>query len=153
MIALGGSLAPSVRIVRILPAPPQEVFAAWTDAQSVKEWMCPGTTTVPIVELDVRVGGHFKIVMRDKGGDYVHTGEYREIDPPNRLVFTWVSPATHDTPTLVTVDFRPHGDGGTELVLVHEQFPDEQSAAKHQRGWDQIATKMAAYLGKRAEQS
>lgn len=139
---------PSVRIVRILPAPPEAVLAAWTDVESLKQWMCPGTASVVHAELDVRVGGHFRIVMTDKGQDYTHTGEYREIDPPNRLVFTWSSPATGGKPTLVSIDLRPHGVDETEIVLVHERLSDDDSAAKHQRGWDDIVTKLAAHLGK-----
>lgn len=143
-----GAKQPPLRIVRILPAPPEEVFEAWTNTQSLKQWMCPGSTTVPTAELDVRVGGQFRIVMRDQGGDYIHTGEYREIDAPNRLVFTWVSATTRGRPTLVTIEFRAHGAEETEMVLTHEQLPDEDSFSKHQRGWGQIATKLATYLRK-----
>ncbi|MGH7965219.1 MAG: SRPBCC family protein, partial [Candidatus Binatia bacterium] len=57
---------PVVRIRRRLPATPQEVFDAWTDPESMKDWMCPGTTTLAAVELDVRIGGKFRIVMRDE---------------------------------------------------------------------------------------
>ena len=141
--------AHSVWLVRILPGPPDEVFAAWTNAESLKQWMCPGSASVPVAELDIRVGGRFTIVMRDQDRDYIHTGEYREIDPPHRLVFTWVSPATREKPTMVTVEFRPHGDEQTELVLIHEQLPDEESTAKHQRGWQDIASKLVSHLSKK----
>lgn len=145
---IAGAKQPPLQIVRILPAPPEEAFEAWTNGDSLKQWMCPGSTFVPIVELEARVGGRFRIVMRDQGGDYIHTGQYREIRPPERLVFTWVSATTRGKPTLVTIEFRPHGAEETEMVLMHEQLPDEDSFSKHQRGWGQIATKLATHLRK-----
>lgn len=146
MMTTQGSPGYSLRLVRILPAPPAVVFAAWTDAESLKEWMCPGSTSVPVAELDMRVGGQFRIIMRGEKREYVHSGEYLEIDPPNRLVFTWISDATHGKRTMVTVEFRPHRDEKTEIVLTHDQLPDEESVAKHRGGWEDIATKLAAYL-------
>ena len=110
--------------------------------------MCPGTTTLAAVELDVRVGGKFRIVMRDEDGDHTHMGEYREIRPPERLVFTWHSTATRGETTLVTVEFHPKGEE-TELVLTHERLPDEEAAAQHTRGWQSIAEKLADHLTKK----
>ena len=144
-----GSSGHSLRLVRILPAPPDQVFAAWTDVESLKQWMCPGATSVPVAELDARIGGHFKIVMTDEKRDYIHTGEYLEVDPPNRLVFTWISDATHSKRSMVTVEFRPHGDGETEVVLIHEQLPDEEAVARHRGGWNDIAAKLAAHFSKK----
>lgn len=142
------STEPVVRIHRLFPATPHEVFAAWTDAESMKEWMCAGTTTVADVDLDARVGGTFRIVMRDESGDHTHTGEYREIRPPERLVFTWSSNATRGEATLVTVEFHPHSEA-TELVLTHERLPDEQTAERHNRGWQSITAKLADHLTKK----
>ena len=139
-----------IRISRLLPATPEEVFAAWTDPVSLKEWMCPGTQTVASVSLDLRVGGTFEIVMRRENSDFVHVGEYREIRPPERLVFTWQSAATLQRETLVTVELFPRGKQ-TELVLQHELLPDEQSASQHQDGWQGIIEKFGIYLGKGRE--
>lgn len=138
--------APVVRLSRLLPALPEEVFAAWTDPESLRQWMCPGTTTVAAVEVEVRVGGRFCIVMRDEKGDLTHAGEYREIRPPQRLVFTWRSNATRNEETLVTVELYPRGDE-TELVLTHERLPDEPAVVKHTQGWRGIMEKLAMYLG------
>ncbi len=151
------SINPLVRICRLLPATPQEVFAAWTEAESLREWMCPGSTTVATAELDVRIGGCFRIVMRGEEGDFVHTGEYREINPPERLVFTWnstlirgeVSLSRHGA-TLVTVEFHPQGEE-TELVLTHEWLSDDYYAAGYSQGWQSIAVKLEAYLQSRTK--
>jgi len=137
---------PMIRLQRLLPASPKEVFDAWTDPESLQQWFCPETVSLTRVELDVRVGGHFHIVMRDETKDLVHVGEYREVTPPQRLVFTWRSNATYDQETLVTVELHPRGNK-TELVLTHEQLPDANSAGKHEEGWQDVVRKLAVYLG------
>jgi uncharacterized protein YndB with AHSA1/START domain len=137
---------PVIQITKLLPATPAEVFAAWTDPTSLKEWMCPGTMTAT-VSLDLRVGGKFQIVMRRENSDMAHVGEYREIRPPERLVFTWQSAATLQRETLVTVELFPRGQQ-TELVLRHELLPNEHSASQHQSGWQSIVEKFSIYLGK-----
>ncbi|MCI0389903.1 MAG: SRPBCC domain-containing protein [Acidobacteria bacterium] len=148
MMEEGASGRKVVRLTQLLPATPEEVFDAWTDAESLKEWLCPGATTVVTAELDVRVGGNFLIVMQAADGDYTHTGEYREIRRPERLVFTWRSTLTNDEETLVTVELYPKGEEGeeTELVLIHELLPDESSAEEHANGWRSIAAKLEKYL-------
>jgi uncharacterized protein YndB with AHSA1/START domain len=139
------SRSPVVQIKRLLPSSPEDVFDAWLDPDSLKEWLCPGSTTVPIAEIDARVGGRFRIVMRDEGVDHTHTGEYREITRPRRLVFSWASPATKGQTTLVTIELRGSGEQ-TELTLTHQQLPDKDSADKHRRGWESIMDKFARYI-------
>src|SRR5215470_11027470 len=106
-------------VERFLPASPAEVYAAWTTPETLRLFMCPGNITTTVVEADVRVGGRFRIVMHDAGHDLEHRGEYRVLEPGRRLVFTWASPATGWTTTVVTIELAPHEDG-TRLVLVHE---------------------------------
>src|SRR5262249_43353996 len=139
---------PVIRITKLLPATPEVVFAAWTDPASLKEWMCPGTVTSATATLDLRVGGRFQIVMHRETSDALHVGEYREISPPTRLVFTWQSDGTLQQETLVTIELLPRGKQ-TELVLVHELFPNKQSASQHQDGWQDIVEKLSSYFGKR----
>jgi uncharacterized protein YndB with AHSA1/START domain len=76
----------------------------------------------------------------------LHTGTYEVVDRPRRLVFTWMAPH-FDAPTKVTLEFTPV-DGGTELVLVHEGLPSEESAANHTQGWTQVLTHLETNLGK-----
>jgi uncharacterized protein YndB with AHSA1/START domain len=107
--------------------------------------MAPGSMTVAELEMDPRPGGTFRLVMRGERGDIAHIGEYREVDPPRRLVFTWKSPATQGRETIVTVEFHARGDA-TELVLIHEELPDEQTADGHRQGWTSIAAKLELYI-------
>ena len=136
---------PMIHLQRLLPASPREVFNAWIDPESLRQWFCPGTVSLTSVELDVRVGGHFRIFMREDNKDLVHTGTYREIDPPQRLVFTWRSRGTYDQETLVTVELHARGEM-TELELTHTLFPDGATASNHERGWQSIVEKCARHL-------
>lgn len=138
---------PVVRVVRRLPASRDEVFDAWLDAESLKEWMCPGTTRKTVAELDPRVGGRFRIVMTREQGDTEHTGEYREIRRPERLVFTWISTNTLGRETLVTIELRVAGDE-TELTLTHESLPDDEARRTHEGGWSAIVDRLAVKLNR-----
>jgi uncharacterized protein YndB with AHSA1/START domain len=140
-----GTGAPVVRLTRRLKATPEEVFDAWLDPESLKQWMRPGDITVPIAEVDARVGGRYRIVMRGSEADYDHEGEYREIDRPHRLAFTWISPATGGKPSLVTVELTPQGDE-TELVLTHAMLPNEDIAGKHRMGWTAALEELADHV-------
>jgi uncharacterized protein YndB with AHSA1/START domain len=128
-----------VEIHRRLPAPIGEVFRWWTEPERLQEWMTPvGSVDA---EVDLRVGGRLRIVMKDDGRVIEHTGEYLEIDPPRRLVFTWVSPYTGNVPSIVTVELRATGKDVTDLRLVHSQLPEE-AARGHGGGWDRMLDRL-----------
>lgn len=137
----------SIRLVvrKIIPASPEEVFAAWTDPESIRQWMCPGDIDETVATLDLRVGGTYRILMKGKTQNYDHTGVYKVIERPTRLAFTWVSAGTDQQETLVTVEFHQRPEG-TELVLTHEKFPTVQARDRHQGGWSQIADKLAVHF-------
>jgi len=135
----------TLTITRVLPASRQAVFAAWTTAESVRQWMCPEAVSIPLAELDARVGGAFRVEMLVAGERVVHTGVYREIRPPEKLVFTWTSKNTRHRDTLVTVELRALGVE-TELTLTQALLPDEDATRQHARGWAQIVEHLAAYL-------
>jgi uncharacterized protein YndB with AHSA1/START domain len=134
-----------LKISRRIHAPQQVVFDAWTTVESVKEWMCPERGSVSFVELDVRVGGAFRIHMGSDGTEMVHTGVYHEVLPPEKLVFTWVSEHTHYQASLVTVEFRAQGDT-TELVLTQRRLPDEEALHRHVAGWTTLLNHLTAWL-------
>ena len=134
---------------RVLPASRERVFAAWTDAESMREWMCPGDIVSAEAHLDPRVGGLYRIVMRDRAGAYEHTGEYLVVEPPARLVFTWIAKSTGGRPTLVTIELSPHEDG-CELVLTHEQLPEGEVLDRYRGGWAQITDRLGAHITRRS---
>jgi len=139
-----------VYVQRLLPATPQEVFDAWIDPDSLAAWMRPDEITSTSAELDVHVGGSYRIVMRSATAEYIHTGEYLEIHPYERLDFTWRASADWPQASIVTVELLPQQDG-TQLELTHERLPDEESVANFQGGWQSVVEKFAMHLHAPAE--
>jgi uncharacterized protein YndB with AHSA1/START domain len=140
---------PSLNLSRSYPVAPEKVWRAWTDAEAVKKWWGPGPEhAVSLAELDVRVGGRFRIVFGGADGTaHECTGVYREVVPNRRLVFTWCWPrTTPERVSLVTIEFKRVADG-TELDFGHEQFFDEQARDSHRRGWTGLLDKLDGYLG------
>jgi uncharacterized protein YndB with AHSA1/START domain len=139
----------SLRLSRTIAASPEEVFRAWTDPAEMKEWYCPEGGTVDLAEVDLTVGGRFKVAMRMPDGVHVAYGIYREIDPPRKLVFTWQwesGDGPKEGETVVTLEFKEH-DGATELVLTHEQFATAESRDGHEQGWASALNKLEARFG------
>lgn len=133
---------------KLIPAPREDVFAAWIDPDSLRDWMCPGEMTSAEAQLDPRVGGAFRIVMKSPARAVDHTGEYLVIEPPSKLVFTWTSSNTGNRPTLVTVELFERGDG-CEVVLTHDRFIDIEQVRRHTHGWGSILDKLALHLARR----
>ena len=131
-------------IRRKMPAAREVVYEAWIDPQGIREWMCPGDVTSAEAVLDVRVGGSYRIVMKGKERDHVHTGVYQVVEPNAKLVFTWTQEG-NDVTTLVTVEFLAHGNE-SELVLTHERFTKPDVAKRYESGWGTIAEKLSSYL-------
>lgn len=133
---------------KLLRVPREEVFAAWIDPESLRHWMCPGEMTSAEAHLDARVGGTFRIVMKSPTRAVDHTGEYLVIEPPSKLVFTWISNSTGNRPTLVTVELLEREDG-CEVVLTHDRFTDAEEVRRHTRGWGSILDKLALHVERR----
>jgi uncharacterized protein YndB with AHSA1/START domain len=100
-----------------------------------------------VAELDVRVGGRFRIVFGGpKGTDHEVRGTYKEVVPHQKLVFTWTWPnSTPDRKSLVTILFIAEG-GGTQLDFRHEQLFDEKVRDDHKRGWTSALDKLEQFL-------
>lgn len=141
------SQVPTLTVRRTIAASAEELFDAWLDPESLAVWMRPGATQKTTVRVDARVGGEFEIVMHTPGGPIPHTGSYREISRPRRLVFTWNSEHAHHIDSLVTVEFRT-ARGATEIVLTHERLPDAEAVAKHHGGWSDILVLIERVFGK-----
>ena len=139
---------PFLALDRTYPVAPEKVWRAWTDPEAVKRWWGPGPgDAVSLAELDVRVGGRFRIVFGGPDGKaHECAGIYREVVPNRKLVFTWTWPnSTPERESLVTVTLRSAGKG-TELVFLHEQFVDEKVRDDHERGWSGSFDKLEHFL-------
>ena len=123
---------------RTIAAPRVKVFDAWTNPALLTQWFFPTDEHVsPLVEVDLRVGGKYRMVMKhvSKGIVHVATGFYREIHPPSRLVFSWSWEGEQPpAETLVTVELHDLG-ASTEVVLKHESFQTKESRDQHEMGW------------------
>ena len=139
---------PSLTLTRSYPVAPEKVWRAWTEPEAVKKWWGPvGNDPVSVAELDVRVGGRFRIVFGGPGGrDHEVQGIYREVVPNRKLVFTWTWPnSTPERASLVTIEFKTVGRG-TELVFLHEGHYDETVRDNHKKGWSETFAKLERFL-------
>ena len=122
---------------RHFKAPPERLFAAFTERALMQSWYGPEGMTVPKCEVDARVGGAYRVEMHGADGDVsIVTGVFREIEAPRRLVFTWgwLKGAGRNPETVVTLTFTPR-EGGTDLELVQTGFAQEEFHLAHAEGW------------------
>ena len=140
---------PSLTLTRRFRARPEKVWAAWTDPEKLIGWFCttkarPGSMRA---ELDIRVGGRYRISFDMESGEYSEVGgTYREVVPSEKLVFSWAWHSTPERESLVTVSIKPDG-AGTLMVFTHEQFFDEAARDNHERGWAELFTQLENVLG------
>jgi uncharacterized protein YndB with AHSA1/START domain len=146
-------------VKRTLNAPPERAFRAWTAPEHIQQWMQPEPgMVIPHVIMDVRVGGKFRIQMKNPDGEFfTAAGVFKEVKAPERLVYTWdwekdgsgtEFGELEGKPTLITVEFLPRGER-TEFVLTHSRFASVESRDNHARGWGRIAECLAAFVEKK----
>ena len=137
----------SLQVKRHIGASPKAVYHAWTDRAQLSRWFAPSPDfDVVVHELDARTGGSYRIEMRaPDGSSHVAVGEYRELEAPRRLTFTWRWEGSPMADTLVTVELTSKG-GGTEVVLTHTLFQSEEQRDQHTKGWTGCLAQLAALL-------
>jgi len=122
---------------RVLPAPRERVFRAFVEPDELANWWGPHGFTSPSIEMDVRVGGNYRIAMQPPDGDLFYlSGEFTEVDPPTRLAYTfrWEEPDPDDRETVVTLSFRDQGES-TGVDFTQGPFATEARRALHEQGW------------------
>jgi uncharacterized protein YndB with AHSA1/START domain len=139
--------AGSITVRRTIEASAEEIFDAWLDAESLAAWMQPRATLRTTARNDARIGGSFEVVMHMPTEQIVHRGTYQELERPRRLVFTWISPATEQRESLVSVELHPRGNA-TEVVVTHERLPERETAS-HTEGWTDALALLASMLGRK----
>ncbi|MCI0632863.1 MAG: SRPBCC domain-containing protein [Actinobacteria bacterium] len=141
-----------LHLERVLPASPARVFAAMTEPAELAQWWGPRGFSSPNLELDVRVGGAYRIAMQPPEGDLFHLrGEFREVEPPTRLSYTfiWEEPDPDDQETVVAIVLRDRGPS-TELLLDQGPFATEARRALHDAGWMDGLDKLEAQVARGA---
>ncbi len=149
---MGASTSSDGRVLivsRIIAAPRRLVFKAWTEPEHVARWWGPQGFVTTFCEMDIRVGGRYRLCMRSpEGKDYWKQGVYREIVPPERIVFTFAWEDEHGKPgheLLTTVTFTEHGSG-TQLTLRQEGFENIERRNSHGEGWTSCFERFAEYV-------
>lgn len=139
----------TLQIVRTFDAPPQRVFDAWTDREQWKAWIGPEGMHCEVPLLDARVGGRFEVKMQLSDGNIVPVaGEFRTVEPPRRLVFTWGWDGDPERTSLITLSFRDVG-GRTEMTLRQEGLGSVENRNAHGKGWNSALNKLAAFVSAR----
>ena len=148
----------TLQIRRTFAAPREKVFAAWAQREQLEKWMCKDVVVHTVIhhQQDIRAGGRYLMEVRDpaKGETYWGQGVYREVKPPEKLVFSWSW--TKDTPegvnlhpgseeTQVTVEFFARGNS-TEVVLTHATFGSAKLRDEHDQGWNGCLDVLASVL-------
>jgi uncharacterized protein YndB with AHSA1/START domain len=138
-----------LRMKRVLPFPRAVVYRALTDQAQLAEWWGPQGFTVSSVAFDPRVGAGYRIAMQPPDGDLFHlSGEFREVDPPARLAYTfrWDPPDPDDRETAVALSLEERNKG-TQVLLTQGEFATEARLALHEEGWTESLGRLEQVLG------
>ena len=136
----------------LVDAPSERVFGMLTEPAELANWWGPQGFTTPEIELDLSVGGSYRFTMQPPEGEAFHlSGEFLEIDPPNRLsyTFTWEEPVPDDRETVVRLTLGAVGAVGavTEVSLLQGDFATEERLALHRNGWTDAFAKLRGLVG------
>ena len=125
-----------VQIERTYAAPAEHVFDAWTSSEVIRRWLHPaGDWDTPEAEVDLRVGGKVRVVMRKPDGTEVEArGEYTLIDRPHRLVMTWTFDDDPSNEQLIELLFL-ESEGSTTVVLVNSRISTDERRDAQDWGW------------------
>jgi uncharacterized protein YndB with AHSA1/START domain len=135
---------------RTIRASAERLFAAWTDPAQLRTWWGPKGVRCPRAEVDLRVGGGYRIANEMSDGSILWiVGAFERIEPPTELAYTWQLEPGDGPSERVTVRFV-EGDGATEVIVLHERVADEAARDRHEHGWvgclDGLADYLADYL-------
>lgn len=139
-------LSTSLQLRRTFAAPRERVFHAWTEPKLIEQWFRPMGQRTKVAVLDFHVGGAYRFeLINPSGKGSTIEGNFVEVVPPERLVFTWLTESTHGEQTLVTVEFKER-DGLTEILLTHDRLADEAMVLIHKQGWESCIDLVAEVL-------
>ena len=133
----------ALTVEREISASPDAVYEAFTNPDIGRRWMGPGEVRCLAYECDAVVGGRYRIHMRSEQGDHVAFGEYLELVPGRKLVYTWSWEDGHVENSRITVRLRPLG-AKTQVQISHELLPDPAAAESHTEGWTGCLVKLQA---------
>ncbi len=138
----------TLTITKIIDAPVEKVFKAWTEKSEIEKWYGPEGMTTEVDKLEVKVGGEYRFIMNAPSGKHIVGGVFKEINPPGRISFSWHwEGSPEDEVTLVMIDLKAKDAHTTELTLTQSGFKKmtgkEQSLESHRMGWSSSFNKLA----------
>lgn len=140
----------ALRVTRLIEAPRERVFTAWTTPADLLKWFGPETCQVLAVKVNLRAGGDYHFRVKSDGlGEVNLDGLFREVKWPSKLVYTWNfsgHPKLDFGESQITVDFLDR-QGATEVQITHEQLPNDEVKEDHHRGWSGSLNKLEKHLG------
>jgi uncharacterized protein YndB with AHSA1/START domain len=142
MNAPAGGLVLELQLV--VDSPRERIFSALTESPELSTWWGPDGYTMPEIDLDLRVGGVYRFTMQPPGGNRFHlAGEFLEIEPPRRLVYTfrYEEPDPDDRQTVVALSLEEVGHA-TEVALWQGDFATEGRLELHRSGWTDSLEKL-----------
>ena len=146
---------PKLVIRKVIRAKRERVFEAWTKPELMQQWLVPPEDWTAEAKADPRIGGKYEVVMivgnsadvcvpgYTPGQRLMHQGEYLEIKPPEKIVFSWNTHLVQNT--RVTIELKDLGDS-TEVWLTHELLPNEEMVKAHEGGWNGCMVKLEKLL-------
>ncbi len=141
-----------VRIERTFAASAEEVFDAWTSPEVMRRWFHPGTDWATThAEVDLRVGGRVRVVMRAPDGREPHAeGEYTLIDRPRRLEMRWTFGDDPDNVQLIVLSFSEQA-GATTVLMVNTDISTDERRDRQDEGWRLCLDQLERALAVRGE--
>jgi len=146
MPTTSGDLA--LRLERVIAGARPTVFRAHADPERFAQWFGPKGFTATSVDLDLRVGGSYRIEMQPPDGEpFFLGGDFREVDPPARLVYTfrYDDPDPDDRETTVTFRLDDLGTS-TRVVVEHGVFATQARLALHREGWSDTLDRLERFV-------
>jgi uncharacterized protein YndB with AHSA1/START domain len=140
----------TLRLERLIPSPPEVLFALWTEPAQLLRWWAPEGYTPSVHALDATPGGRWRTTLRRSDGSVLAmSGVYRIVEPPRRLAFTWAwedesGARGHETEVMVSFEATP---GGTRLVLLQQRFEGKETRDRHNFGWSSSFDRLAKIAG------
>jgi uncharacterized protein YndB with AHSA1/START domain len=144
----GAATRPMMVVSRVLDAPAMQVFDAWAKPENLAKWWGPKEFTTPVCDVDFRVGGKYRMVMRGFGQEHGFGGVYREIVPGKKIVFTALIDGSPEHEMVTTVTFESLGERKTKLTVEQTAPALEEHARGQKQGWGESLEKLAAYVAK-----
>ncbi len=144
----------ALQVKRNFNAPREKVYKAWTDAGALSQWFRPSDEHQTTIEkLDVKEGGKYRIRVNYQNETHHINGEYLEVRPEEKLVYTWVIENEWEPSEIsqVTVEFIDRGNS-TELILTHVRLPNEDQRLKHAEGWNGCLDHLEIFFAKTSKE-